>query len=88
MEYERVLAELFIMFSPIAPLFASECWSKFLSVPHRVDEKSMHLKWDKDALEQQWPTVDKNIKDIYAIKVRSTINQHYMFIMYYYVILR
>ncbi|XP_031637376.1 probable leucine--tRNA ligase, mitochondrial [Contarinia nasturtii] len=71
-QYERALADLFIMFSPIAPLFASECWSKFLSVPNRVDVDGMHLKWDKDALDQHWPTVDENINDIYVLKINSS----------------
>ena len=57
------------MFSPIAPLFASECWSKFVSVPNRVDGDEKHLKWSKDVLEQNWPTVDKNFADIFVIRV-------------------
>lgn len=68
-QYERALGNLFIMFSPIAPLFASECWSKFLSVPNRVDTNSKNLKWNDDVLEQNWPNVDKNIDDILVIKV-------------------
>lgn len=56
------------MFSPIAPLFASECWSKFRCVPNRIDTKE-NIKWSKDVLEQNWPTVDKNLEDIFVIKV-------------------
>lgn len=60
------------MFSPIAPLFASECWSKFLSVPNRIDEDKTHLKWSDDVLEQNWPTVDKDFENILVIRVSST----------------
>lgn len=74
-QYERALANLFIMFAPIAPLFASECWSKFLAVPNRiaVDDEA-HWKWDKDVLQQKWPTVDKNMDDIFVIRVSETIH--------------
>lgn len=57
------------MFAPIAPLFASECWSKFLTVPNRIDVDQLNLKWDKDVLEQNWPAVDENIDDILVIRV-------------------
>lgn len=68
-QYERALANLFIMFAPIAPLFASECWSKFLTVPNRIDADELNFKWDKDVLEQNWPVVDENIDDILVIRV-------------------
>lgn len=61
------------MFAPIAPLFASECWSKFASVPNRIDEN--HLKWNEDVLEQNWPTVDADFKDIIVIKVSDTVRK-------------
>lgn len=57
------------MFSPIAPLFASECWSKFISVTNRLDTENTRLNWDKDVLQQRWPDVDKNIGDIAVIRV-------------------
>lgn len=57
------------MFAPVAPLFASECWSKFLTVPNRVDANEKHLKWSKDVLQQNWPKSDDNIDDIVVIKV-------------------
>lgn len=59
------------MFSPIAPLFASECWSKFCSVPHRIDASEKTLNWSNDVLEQQWPMIDKNIDDVLVIKVSA-----------------
>lgn len=68
-QYERSLANLFIMISPIAPLFASECWSKFCSIPNRIDDSEKILNWSKDVLEQQWPMIDKNIEDVLVIKV-------------------
>lgn len=69
-QYERALGNLFTMFSPIAPLFASECWSKFVSVPNRVDADEKALKWHKDVLEQDWPTLDKNLDDVLVLKVK------------------
>lgn len=75
-QYERALGNLFIMFSPIAPSFASECWSKFLSVSNRIGTDDAHLKWDKDVLEQNWPTVDKNISDFMVIRVSESQNSH------------
>lgn len=73
-QYEHALGNLFVMFSPIAPLFASECWSKFVSVPNRTDANKPHLKWDNDVLEQKWPTIDKNVDDILVIKVSAVFN--------------
>lgn len=70
--YERALGNLFIMFSPIAPLFASECWSKFLSVPNRITEDATNFKWSADVLEQNWPIVDKDFVNIFVIKVSLT----------------
>lgn len=74
--YERALGNLFIMFSPIAPSFASECWSKFLSVPNRIGTDDANLKWNKDVLEQNWPIVDKNISDFMVIRVSKSLNSH------------
>lgn len=68
-QYERALGNLFIMFSPIAPLFASECWSKYLTVPDRINADETALKWQKDVLQQDWPTPDKNLGDIFVLKV-------------------
>lgn len=76
--YERTLGNLFIMFSPIAPLFASECWSKLLSVPNRIDTNTTSLKWNEDVLEQNWPTVDKNFADIFVIRVSFEVYSIYM----------
>lgn len=62
------------MISPIAPLFASECWSKFLSVPNRIDTDAIHVNWEKDVVEQRWPSVDQDIEDIMVIKVYYRIS--------------
>lgn len=72
-QYERTLGSLLIMFAPIAPLFASECWSKFISVPNRVEIKENYFKWSKDVVEQSWPSLDKEFKDILVIKVIKCI---------------
>lgn len=68
-QYEHALGNLFVMFSPIAPLFASECWSKFRSVPNRMDANATQLNWGNDVLEQNWPAIDKNVDDVLVIKV-------------------
>lgn len=68
-QYERALGNLFIMLSPIAPLFASECWSKFVSVPNRIDSNQKNANWSNDVLEQNWPTLDEDFDDIFVIKV-------------------
>lgn len=69
-QYERALGNLLIMLSPIAPHFASELWSKFLSVPNRVAVDKIELKWDEDVLEQKWPNVDMHYNLSLRILVR------------------
>lgn len=58
-------------FAPIAPLFASECWSKFLSVPNRIESNEKHLKWNENVLEQSWPKLDSDYKNLFVIKVNN-----------------
>lgn len=45
------------MLAPIAPHFASELWSGFLSAPNRLNNTN-EIKWDKSVLEQNWPDID------------------------------
>lgn len=56
-QFERALACQIIMLAPIAPHFASELWSGFVSVPNRLNN-SNEILWDKSVLEQHWPDVD------------------------------
>lgn len=69
-QYEQALGGLLIAISPIAPLFASECWSKFLSVTNRVATNQSYFKWEADVLEQSWPKVDEVFKELLLIQVR------------------
>lgn len=57
MQFERALATQIILLAPIAPHFASELWSGFISAPNRLGSE---IKWDKLVLEQDWPEVDMN----------------------------
>lgn len=66
-EYERALAEYFIMLSPIAPHFTSELWSKFTEVPNRLRSDEDVFQWSKDVLEQKFPCVDANYD--YSLKI-------------------
>lgn len=70
-QYEQALGGLLIMISPIAPLFASECWAKLLSVAGRVAANQTYFKWDADVLEQSWPQMDDVYKELLVIQVRS-----------------
>lgn len=57
-QFERALACQIIMLAPIAPHFASELWSGFVSAPNQL-MNSGEIVWDKDVLEQKWPEIDK-----------------------------
>lgn len=43
----------------MAPHFASELWSGFVSAPHRLNTDG-EIQWDKTVLEQKWPIVDND----------------------------
>lgn len=68
-QYEQALGSLLIMISPIAPLFASECWSKFLSIPGRIEANQKYFKWDMDVLQQSWPKLDEETSNLIVIQV-------------------
>ncbi|KAJ9592009.1 hypothetical protein L9F63_001448, partial [Diploptera punctata] len=59
-QFERALACQIIMLAPMAPHFASELWSGFVSAPHRLNVSSNEINWNGDVLEQCWPHVDMN----------------------------
>lgn len=63
------MGNLLMTFAPIAPFFASECWSKFLSVRNRIESNEKQFKWNENVLEQNWPKVDADYKNILVIKV-------------------
>lgn len=43
----------------MAPHFASELWSGFVSAPGRLNQ-SEEINWDKNVLEQKWPIIDES----------------------------
>lgn len=47
------------MLAPIAPHFASELWSGFLSASHRLNSNE-EINWDEDVLKQKWPKIDSS----------------------------
>ncbi|KAF5300682.1 hypothetical protein FQA39_LY11044, partial [Lamprigera yunnana] len=57
LQFERALAALLIVLAPIAPHFASELWSGFVSAPNRLNAE---INWEKNVFEQKWPDVDQN----------------------------
>ncbi|GJQ87681.1 hypothetical protein Trydic_g17499 [Trypoxylus dichotomus] len=56
-QYERALAAQIILLAPMAPHFASELWSGFLSAENRLNDNS-EIDWNADVLQQRWPDVD------------------------------
>ncbi|KAJ8963763.1 hypothetical protein NQ314_005396 [Rhamnusium bicolor] len=48
-----------ILIAPMAPYFASELWSGFVSAPNRLND-SEEILWDKSVFEQKWPQTDMN----------------------------
>lgn len=59
LQFERALACQIIMLAPIAPHFASELWSGFVSAPNRLNTTE-EIDWEKNVLEQRWPKIDSN----------------------------
>jgi len=57
LQFERALATQLLLLAPMAPHFASELWSGFVSAPNRLDN-SGEIEWDKPILEQKWPETD------------------------------
>lgn len=72
-EYERSIFSLLIVIAPFAPNFASELWSKFLSIPNRIDHTESEIDWNKDVLEQKWPKPDGDFQVSFDILVHGTI---------------
>ncbi|XP_013789270.1 probable leucine--tRNA ligase, mitochondrial [Limulus polyphemus] len=65
-EYEKALATLIILLSPLAPHFASELWKDFREYASQ-DVGDYDL--DKNVLEQKWPEVDMSYCLDLVIKV-------------------
>ncbi|KAJ8954021.1 hypothetical protein NQ318_004314 [Aromia moschata] len=57
LQFERALAAQIIMLAPMAPHFASELWSGFVSAPNRHNNSS-EIAWDKSVFDQTWPETD------------------------------
>lgn len=49
------------MLAPMAPHFASELWSGFISAPNRLND-STEISWDKSVFDQKWPESDMDYK--------------------------
>lgn len=60
-QFERALATQIIMLAPMAPHFASELWSGFISAPNRLND-STEISWDKSVFDQKWPESDMDYK--------------------------
>lgn len=72
-QYELTLANIIISTAPYAPHFTSELWSKFISIPNRVNQADDLVLWDKDVLEQKWPQLDKDYEVTFSITVSSKV---------------
>lgn len=70
-QYERALAAQIILLAPMAPRFASELWSGFLSAENRLSDSS-EIKWNQSVMGQNWPEVDMN----YELDLICQINGH------------
>ncbi|XP_067001332.2 probable leucine--tRNA ligase, mitochondrial isoform X2 [Anabrus simplex] len=69
-QFERALASQIIMLAPMAPHFASELWSRFLSAPNRLNTSTGEILWNRGVLEQVWPCVDMN----YCLELVCKVN--------------
>lgn len=68
------MAAQIIMLAPMAPHFASELWSKFVSVPGRLNAECEELQWTEDVLAQRWPDVDAAYQLDLSIKINAFEN--------------
>lgn len=59
LQFERALATQIMLLAPMAPHFATELWSGFLSAPNRLNQ-SEEIDWNKTVLDQKWPIIDSN----------------------------
>lgn len=60
-EFERAIADLVIMFSPLTPHVSEELWSGIAHYNDYLKEDSNYLL-DKYCFEQNWPTLDNEHK--------------------------
>lgn len=72
-QYERALSAQIIMLAPFAPHFASELWSRFITAPNRVNEKSEYIRWNLDVFGQEWPRIDAHHKVKLCVKINNSI---------------
>ncbi|XP_053210631.1 leucine--tRNA ligase-like [Panonychus citri] len=56
-EFERCLGDTIIMFGPVIPHLAEECWSAFSKYAHQTGHKK-YYDFDELVMEQKWPTID------------------------------
>jgi leucyl-tRNA synthetase len=69
--FERTLAALIIMMSPMAPHFASELWARFVNLKNRINVDSDDINWNEGVFGQKWPTVDQNYPLDLTFKVNN-----------------
>lgn len=73
LQFERALACQIILLAPMAPHFASELWSGFVSAPNRLTTNE-EIQWDKGVLEQRWPDIDYDYNLDLVCQVNGTEN--------------
>lgn len=72
-QFERALAAQLIMLAPMAPHYASELWSGFVSAPGRINGDILdEINWNKSVLDQAWPQVDPEYKLTLSFMVNGT----------------
>ncbi|XP_066156838.1 probable leucine--tRNA ligase, mitochondrial isoform X2 [Euwallacea fornicatus] len=69
LQFERALATQLMLLAPMAPHFASELWSGFVSAPNRLN-MSNEILWERGVLEQKWPETDMD----YQLELGCQIN--------------
>lgn len=67
------------MIAPMAPHFASELWSRFLSAPNRKNLSHPEVNWTADVLHQRWPEVDIDHELSVGVKVNCIDAVSYKF---------
>ncbi|XP_072394523.1 probable leucine--tRNA ligase, mitochondrial [Diabrotica undecimpunctata] len=69
-QFERAFAAQIVMLAPMAPCFASELWSGFVTAPNRLN--TSEFLWDKSVFEQNWPVTDMD----YMLELICQVNGH------------
>lgn len=74
----------------MAPHFASELWSGFVSAPNRINTSTKEINWDQGVLEQTWPEIDLNyclqlvcMVSTSGIYLPHLFNENFTYILFY-----